>query len=75
MPPALGIAGSVRFLGFRDDLRALYPAFDIYCHSSLELAAEMFPSPSSGRSPARSPSCARAWGASPPWWKKECPAS
>jgi len=33
----------VRFLGFRDDLRALYPAFDIYCHSSLELAAEMFP--------------------------------
>ena len=40
---ALGIAGSVRFLGFRDDLRALYPAFDIYCHSSLELAAEMFP--------------------------------
>jgi len=40
---ALRIADSVRFLGFRDDLRALYPAFDIYCHSSLELAAEMFP--------------------------------
>lgn len=40
---ALGIAGKVRFLGFRDDLHALYPAFDIYCHSSLELAAEMFP--------------------------------
>lgn len=33
----------VRFLGFRDDLNMLYPAFDIYCHSSLELAAEAFP--------------------------------
>jgi len=40
---ALGIQNSVLFLGFRDNLNELYPAFDIYCHSSLELAAEMFP--------------------------------
>jgi len=40
---ALGIAGCVRFLGFRDDLPELYPAFDIYCHSSIDLASEMFP--------------------------------
>jgi len=40
---ALGMLGSVRFLGFRDDLDDLYAAFDLYCHSSLELAAEMFP--------------------------------
>ena len=40
---SLGIAGRVRFLGFRDDLHELYPAFDIYCHSSVELASEMFP--------------------------------
>ena len=40
---ALGIGGSVRFLGFRDDLRDLYPAFDVYCHSSIDLASEMFP--------------------------------
>ena len=40
---ALGLGESVRFLGFRDDLRDVYPAFDIYCHSSLELASEMFP--------------------------------
>ena len=40
---ALGIAHAVRFLGFRDDLREVYPAFDIYCHSSIELASEMFP--------------------------------
>jgi glycosyltransferase involved in cell wall biosynthesis len=39
----LGIERMVKFLGFRDDLDALYPAFDIYCHSSLELAAEAFP--------------------------------
>jgi glycosyltransferase involved in cell wall biosynthesis len=39
----LGIEHAVRFLGFRDDLDELYPGFDIYCHSSLELAAEMFP--------------------------------
>lgn len=40
---ALGLGDRVRFLGFRDDLREIYPAFDIYCHSSLELASEMFP--------------------------------
>lgn len=40
---ALGIEHHVRFLGFRDNLQDIYPAFDIYCHSSLELAAEMFP--------------------------------
>lgn len=40
---SLGIADHVRFLGFRDDLNSLYPGFDVYCHSSLELAAEAFP--------------------------------
>ncbi len=39
----LRIEHAVRFLGFRDHLHQLYPGFDIYCHSSLELAAEMFP--------------------------------
>jgi len=39
----LGIERYVRFLGFRDNLHELYPGFDIYCHSSLELAAEAFP--------------------------------
>lgn len=40
---SLGIERHVQFLGFRDDLDRLYTAFDIYCHSSLELAAEAFP--------------------------------
>ena len=40
---SLGLGDRVRFIGFRDDLREIYPAFDIYCHSSLELASEMFP--------------------------------
>ncbi len=40
---SLGLGEAVRFLGFRDDLREVYPAFDIYCHSSIELASEMFP--------------------------------
>jgi glycosyltransferase involved in cell wall biosynthesis len=39
----LGVEKFIRFLGFRDNLQDIYPAFDIYCHSSLELAAEMFP--------------------------------
>ncbi|MBK7258797.1 MAG: glycosyltransferase family 4 protein [Ignavibacteriae bacterium] len=39
----LGIEAQVRFLGFQDHLEEWYPAFDIYTHSSLELAAEMFP--------------------------------
>ena len=40
---SLGIEQQVQFLGFRDDLDRLYTAFDIYCHSSLELGAEAFP--------------------------------
>ena len=39
----LGISDRVLFLGFRDNLQELYPAFDVYCHSSLDLASEMFP--------------------------------
>jgi len=39
----LGIQGYVRFLGFQDSLEQIYPAFDVYCHSSLEMAAEAFP--------------------------------
>jgi glycosyltransferase involved in cell wall biosynthesis len=40
---SLEIDKSVRFLGFQDNLQELYPAFDLYCHSSLELEAEAFP--------------------------------
>jgi L-malate glycosyltransferase len=40
---ALAIEANLRFLGFQDNLHELYPAFDIYCHSSLELEAEAFP--------------------------------
>lgn len=40
---ALQIERYVRFLGFQDNLNELYPAFDIYTHSSVELAAEAFP--------------------------------
>lgn len=40
---SLDIERFVRFLGFKDDLHEWYPAFDVYCHSSLELAAEAFP--------------------------------
>jgi glycosyltransferase involved in cell wall biosynthesis len=39
----LGINDKIRFLGFQDDLHQWYPAFDIYCHSSLDMAEEMFP--------------------------------
>jgi glycosyltransferase involved in cell wall biosynthesis len=39
----LGIEHAVRFLGFQDNLQEIYPGFDVYCHSSLERAAEMFP--------------------------------
>ena len=39
----LGLEQRVRFLGFRDDLEKLYTGFDIYCHSSLEMAEEAFP--------------------------------
>ncbi|MBM2840751.1 MAG: hypothetical protein HW412_1279 [Bacteroidetes bacterium] len=40
---SLKIGEFIRFLGFRDDLHEVYPAFDIYCQSSLELMAEAFP--------------------------------
>ena len=40
---AAGIERFVRFLGFQDNLHEVYPAFDVYCHSSLELEAEAFP--------------------------------
>ncbi len=40
---ALGIEPHFRFLGFQDNLHEIYPAFDLYCHSSLELEAEAFP--------------------------------
>jgi glycosyltransferase involved in cell wall biosynthesis len=40
---SLNIERHVRFLGFQDHLNELYPAFDIYCHSSIELAEEAFP--------------------------------
>ncbi len=39
----LQIAQFVRFMGFQDNLHELYPAFDIYCHASLDLEAEAFP--------------------------------
>lgn len=39
----LGVAGTVAFAGFRDDLTAVYSAFDIYCHSSVEGGGETFP--------------------------------
>jgi glycosyltransferase involved in cell wall biosynthesis len=39
----LGVSSSIRFLGFQDHLERWYPAFDVYCHTSLEMAAEMFP--------------------------------
>ncbi len=39
----LGITQYVRLLGFRNNLHELYPAFDIYCHTSLEMASEAFP--------------------------------
>jgi glycosyltransferase involved in cell wall biosynthesis len=40
---SLGIEEKTRFLGFQDNLHHWYPAFDVYCHSSLNMAAEMFP--------------------------------
>jgi glycosyltransferase involved in cell wall biosynthesis len=39
----LDLGSNLRFLGFQDNLHELYPAFDIYCHASLELEAEAFP--------------------------------
>jgi glycosyltransferase involved in cell wall biosynthesis len=40
---SLGIEREVHFAGFRDDLRALYSAFDIYAHASIEGGGETFP--------------------------------
>jgi glycosyltransferase involved in cell wall biosynthesis len=39
----LGIEPQMLFAGFRDDLGALYSAFDIYAHSSVEGGGETFP--------------------------------
>ncbi len=39
----LGVGPLVSFAGFRDDLTAVYSAFDIYCHSSVEGGGETFP--------------------------------
>lgn len=40
---ALGVGDRVTFTGFRDDLPALYSAFDVYAHSSIEGGGETFP--------------------------------
>lgn len=37
------ISDKVIFTGFRDDLQALYSAFDIYAHTSLKAGGELFP--------------------------------
>jgi glycosyltransferase involved in cell wall biosynthesis len=39
----LQVNGKVIFAGFRDDLVAVYSAFDIYAHSSVEGGGETFP--------------------------------
>jgi glycosyltransferase involved in cell wall biosynthesis len=38
-----GIGDAVRFLGFQENVRELYHAFDIYCQPSIERAEEAFP--------------------------------
>lgn len=40
---SLNIEKHVRFFGFVDNIQEVYPAFDIYCHSSIDLGAEAFP--------------------------------
>ena len=40
---SLQINDAVVFAGFRDDLTAMYSAFDIYAHSSIESGGETFP--------------------------------
>jgi len=40
---ALGLNDRVIFTGFRDDLNAVYSAFDIYAHTSVEGGGELFP--------------------------------
>ena len=39
----LGIKDKVIFPGFRDDMQAIYSAFDIYAHTSVEGGGETFP--------------------------------
>ncbi|MCI0715194.1 MAG: glycosyltransferase family 4 protein [Chlorobi bacterium] len=39
----MGISDSVIFAGFREDLQAVYSAFDIYCNCSTEGGGELFP--------------------------------
>ena len=39
----LGVGDRVTFTGFRDDLPAIYSAFDVYAHSSIEGGGETFP--------------------------------
>lgn len=39
----LGVKDNIRFPGFRDDLKSIYSAFDIYAHTSLEGGGELFP--------------------------------
>lgn len=39
----LGISDKLIFPGFRDDMRAIYSAFDIYAHTSVEGGGETFP--------------------------------
>jgi glycosyltransferase involved in cell wall biosynthesis len=40
---SLGIKEKVIFPGFRDDMQAVYSAFDIYAHTSVEGGGELFP--------------------------------
>jgi glycosyltransferase involved in cell wall biosynthesis len=40
---SLGIGSRVTFAGFRDDLTAVYSAFDVYVHPSIEGGGETFP--------------------------------
>ena len=40
---SMGVNDRVIFTGFRQDLQAVYSAFDIYAHSSVEGGGELFP--------------------------------
>ncbi len=40
---SLGITEHVIFAGFRDDLQAMYSAFDVYVHPSIDFGGETFP--------------------------------
>jgi glycosyltransferase involved in cell wall biosynthesis len=39
----LGVKEKIIFPGFRDDMQAVYSAFDIYAHTSVEGGGETFP--------------------------------